>query len=162
MANLLQMVDRARTAGYRIATREEAGKEQGTYSAFVMGPDEVKVQLFEVRTNTTPIALHHIHFAGPAAEMKAWYVKTFGAKPGTRGTFEAADLPGLNLSFSPATAPVVSTRGRVGDHIGFEVKNLEAFCRTLEGQGEPVPQQHNLMAKLLEEIAQVIRHIVIE
>src|ERR1700741_4667182 len=130
VTNLRQVVDKARAAGYRIATREEAGvydevkddiafnKEQGSYSAFVMAPDDVKVQLFEVKTNRTPIALHHIHFAGPAAEMRAWYVKVFGARPGTRGMFEAADLPGVNLSFSPATAPVVTTRGRVLDHIG--------------------------------------------
>jgi catechol 2,3-dioxygenase-like lactoylglutathione lyase family enzyme len=145
--NVRQTVDKAKAAGYRIATREEAGtydivtddiafnKEQGSYSAFVMGPDEVKVQLFEVNTNATPIALHHVHFAGPAAEMSAWYVKIFGAKPGTRGIFAAADLPGVNLSFSPAPAPVVGTRGRVVDHIGFEVKDLEAFCRKLEGLG---------------------------
>ena len=147
VTNLRQAVDTAKAAGYRIATREEAGvydevkddiafnKEQQSYSAFVMGPDEVKVQLFEVRTNTAPIALHHVHFAGPAAEMKAWYVKVFGAKPGTRGMFEAADLPGVNLSFSPAPVPVVGTRGRVLDHIGFEVRDLEAFCRKLEGMG---------------------------
>ena len=145
--NLRQSVDRAKAAGYRIATREEAGandtvkddiafnKEQGSYSAFVMGPDDIKVQLFEVKTNATPIALHHIHFAGPAPEMKAWYVKVFGAKPGTRGIYDAADLPGVNLSFGPAPAPVVGTRGRVLDHIGFEVKDLEAFCRKLEGMG---------------------------
>jgi catechol 2,3-dioxygenase-like lactoylglutathione lyase family enzyme len=145
--NVRQAVDRAKAAGYRIATREEAGaydvvtddiafnKEQGSYSAFVMGPDDIKVQLFEVKTNTAPIALHHVHFAGPAAEMRAWYVKVFGAKPGTRGMFEAADLPGVNLSFSPAPAPVVGTRGHVLDHIGFEVKDLEAFCRKLEGMG---------------------------
>jgi catechol 2,3-dioxygenase-like lactoylglutathione lyase family enzyme len=147
VTNVRQAKDMARAAGYRIVTREEAGandvvtddisfnKEQGSYSAFVMGPDEIKVQLFEVKTNATPVALHHIHFAGPAAEMKAWYVKVFGAKPGTRGIYEAADLPGVNLSFSQATDPVVGTRGRALDHIGFEVKELEAFCRKLESLG---------------------------
>jgi catechol 2,3-dioxygenase-like lactoylglutathione lyase family enzyme len=146
VTDVRRAVERARAAGYRIATREEAGaydvvtddiafnKEQQSYSAFVMGPDEVKVQLFEVRTNPSPVALHHVHFAGPAAEMKAWYVKVFGAKPSTRGIFEAADLPGVNLSFSPATG-VVGTRGRVLDHIGFEVRDLEAFCKKLEGMG---------------------------
>jgi catechol 2,3-dioxygenase-like lactoylglutathione lyase family enzyme len=145
--NLRQAVDKAKAAGYRIVTREEAGandvvkddisfnREQGSYSAFVMGPDEIKVQMFEVKTNTAPIALHHIHFAGPAASMKAWYVNVFGAKPGKRGIYEAADLPGVNLSFSQAPAPVVGTRGRVLDHIGFEVKDLQAFCSKLEAQG---------------------------
>jgi catechol 2,3-dioxygenase-like lactoylglutathione lyase family enzyme len=71
-----QMRDRARAAGYPIVTREEAGagdvvtddisfnKEQGSYSAFAMGPDDIKVQFFEVKSNPAPIALHHVHFAG--------------------------------------------------------------------------------------------------
>ena len=76
-----QLRDKARAAGYPIVTREEAGagdvvtddvsfnKEQGSYSIFVMGPDDIKVQFFEVKNSPTPIALHHIHFAGPAADM---------------------------------------------------------------------------------------------
>jgi catechol 2,3-dioxygenase-like lactoylglutathione lyase family enzyme len=147
VANVRQAVDRARAGGYRIATREEAGandvitddiafnKEQGSYSAFVMGPDAIKVQLFEVKTNSAPIALHHIHFAGPPAMMRDWYVKVFGAAPGTRGIYTTADLPGVDLSFSASGTPVAGTRGRVLDHIGFEVKNLEAFCTKLEGSG---------------------------
>ncbi len=31
------------------------------------------------------------------------------------------------------------TKGRMLDHIGFEVKNLEAFCRRLEGLGGSMP-----------------------
>ena len=67
--------------------------------------------------------------------MKAWYVKTFGAVPGKRGNFEAADLPGVNLTFSGAPEPVVTTRGRSLDHIGFEVKDLENFVKKLETSG---------------------------
>ena len=62
-------------------------------------------------------------------------MKVFGAKPETRGIYEAADLPGVNLSFSPAPAPVIGTRGRVLDHIGFDVKDLQAFCKKLEAAG---------------------------
>jgi len=29
----------------------------------------------------------------------------------------------------------VSTKGRMLDHIGFEVRNLEAFCKRLEASG---------------------------
>ncbi len=68
-------------------------------------------------------------------DTKAWYVKTFGAKGGMRGRFEAADLPGVNLSFSLSETPVVGTKGRALDHIGFEVKDLEAFCKKLEASG---------------------------
>jgi catechol 2,3-dioxygenase-like lactoylglutathione lyase family enzyme len=41
----------------------------------------------------------------------------------------------VNLSFSPGTKPPLPTKGRSLDHIGFEVKNLEAFCRKLEAGG---------------------------
>jgi catechol 2,3-dioxygenase-like lactoylglutathione lyase family enzyme len=67
--------------------------------------------------------------------MRAWYVDVFGAVAGRRGSFVAADLPGVNLTFSPAPAPVVGTRGRALDHIGFEIKDLENFCKQLEARG---------------------------
>jgi catechol 2,3-dioxygenase-like lactoylglutathione lyase family enzyme len=160
-----QMRDKARAAGYPIVTREEAGagdvvtddisfnKEQGSYSAFVMGPDEIKVQFFEVKSLATPIALHHVHFAGPAAEMRDWYVKEFGAKPGTRGVYNTANLPGVDLSFGNAPTPVVSTRGRVLDHIGFEVKNLEAFLKKLEGDGVKIDRPYTKVPALNIAIA---------
>jgi catechol 2,3-dioxygenase-like lactoylglutathione lyase family enzyme len=142
------LVDRLRASGHRIVTKEEIPPnleeknglayvaDQGNYIAFVMGPDETKVELFENRAMRGPIALHHIHFFTPDVEaMRAWYVKTFGATPGTRGSFQAADLPGVNLTFSPAQDPVSGTRGRALDHIGFEVDGLEAFVARLEAQG---------------------------
>jgi extradiol dioxygenase family protein len=68
--------------------------------------------------------------------VKAWYVKTLPVKPGMRGPYEAADLPGMNLTFAPQSrGATVAMKARVMDHIGFEVKNLEAFCRRLEQSG---------------------------
>ena len=107
-------------------------------AAYVMGPDKVKVELIEDKTLAVPIVNHHIHFyTKNLAETKAWYVKTFDAVGGMRGKFEAADLPGVNLTFSAAEAPAAAlpTKGRAIDHIGFEVKNLEAFCKKLEVGG---------------------------
>jgi len=46
-----------------------------------------------------------------------------------------ADLPGVDLSFSPAPMPVGPTKGHVLDHIGFEVKDLPAFLNKLEAMG---------------------------
>ena len=101
-----------------------------------MAPGDVRVELSEEASQAVPISSHHIHFYNQAVdETKAWYVKTFGAAPGKRGRFEAADLPGVNLTFSAAEKPTVPTKGRVLDHIGFEVRNLEQFCRQLEAQG---------------------------
>lgn len=137
---------RLRARGFADVTRAEAPATMtvvdgvatnatGTSIAFVMAPDEVKVELTEAKGQPA-IALHHIHYYTQQVDaMKAWYVQTFGAKGGMRGAFQAADLPGVNLTFSPSPDPVVGTKGRSLDHIGFEVKDLEAFCRKLEAAG---------------------------
>jgi len=142
-----QTVEKVRAGGYRVVTREEAISPReikddiaitsaGTTIAFVMGPDDVKVELVEVKTQTMPIALHHVHFFGTQnAEMQAWYAKVFGAAPRTGTGFLSATLPGVTLNFSPSTEPVTGTSGHAIDHIGFEVKNLEAFTKKLEADG---------------------------
>ena len=139
-------VDAVRAAGYPIVTREELPSalavedglayiaDQDTYIAFAMAPDDVKVEFLQ-SSSASPMALHHIHFAGPVDEMKAWYVDIFNAEPGMRGSFEAADLPGVNLTYSPSPETPVGTQGSALDHIGFEVDNLEAFCQELEAKG---------------------------
>jgi aldose sugar dehydrogenase len=87
---------------------------------------------------TSPIAFHHVHLYvpdGQVAAAKAWYVKVFGGIPGKRSNYDAVDLPGINLNFSSAPKPTVGTRGRMLDHVGFEVRNLAAFCKRLESMG---------------------------
>lgn len=83
-----------------------------------------------------PIVNHHIHWFDTAVlDTQAWYARMFGAKPGKRLKFEAADLPGVNLTFSPSERPTAPTRGRALDHIGFEIKGLEGFVKRLEAKG---------------------------
>jgi catechol 2,3-dioxygenase-like lactoylglutathione lyase family enzyme len=103
---------------------------------YLIGPDDVRVEILEDKTIDVPLKMHHVHFyiASPL-ETQAWYAKTFGATPGKRGQFDAADLPGVNLTFAKAETATVGTKGRSLDHIGFEVKNLEAFCKKLEASG---------------------------
>src|SRR4051812_40198151 len=103
---------------------------------YLIGPDDLRVEILEDKTIDAPLKMHHLHFytASPL-EAQAWYAKTFGAVPGKRGQFDAADLPGVNLTFATAETPTVGTKGRSLDHIGFEVRNLEAFCRKLEAGG---------------------------
>jgi catechol 2,3-dioxygenase-like lactoylglutathione lyase family enzyme len=111
-------------------------ESQETHIAFFMGPDDTKIELLENPSLSAAVANHHIHFyTTEVDEMKAWYTEMFGAVPGNRGTIEAIDLPGVNLSFSSSPQPVAGTKGRVIDHIGFEVENLESFCQELERQG---------------------------
>jgi len=147
--NLRQMVDKVKANGFPMITKTEvaadrevkddiAGPAQagGASIAFALAPEGVKVELVENRQQAIPITVHHVHFFNPRnAEMQAWYVKTFGAKSRTGGAFPAADLPGIALNFSPSADPVVATQGRALDHIGFEVKNLEEFCKKLEADG---------------------------
>jgi hypothetical protein len=55
--------------------------------------------------------------------------------PGKRSNYDAVDLPGINFNFSANPAATRPTKGRMLDHIGFEVTNLAAFCRKLESMG---------------------------
>jgi catechol 2,3-dioxygenase-like lactoylglutathione lyase family enzyme len=90
------------------------------------------------RPLTVPIAFHHIHlYVPPGADVtaKAWYVKMFGGVPGKRSNYQAADFPGINMNFSGSAMAQAPTRGRMLDHIGFEIRNLEGFCQRLEALG---------------------------
>jgi len=149
--DIRRMVDRVKSHGWPMVTRQETAPtqevrddlafmvDQQTDIAFTMAPDETKVEFIEIKGQTRPIAVHHIHFLTPqVAEMRAWYVKALNATPGKRGNFEAADLPGINLTYSPSPSPVVGTRGRALDHIGFEVGDLQAVRERLEALGASV------------------------
>jgi catechol 2,3-dioxygenase-like lactoylglutathione lyase family enzyme len=163
--NLRAVVDKIRADGYKMITQSEvaAGREVkddiaaplqpgGASIAFALGPDEVKVELVEARQQTAPIQLHHIHFFGQQnVQMQAWYAKTLGAKPRAANpgaAFVSADLPGVALNFTPSPDPVVGTQGRALDHIGFEVKNLEAFTKKLEADGVKLDRPYTKVAAL--------------
>ncbi|HEX5108789.1 MAG TPA: VOC family protein [Vicinamibacterales bacterium] len=150
--NLRQVVDRIKAGGFKMVTSAEApanvqvkddiGVVEGggpvSGIAYAMAPDDVKVELVEMKAQTAPIMSHHVHFVGPQKEMQAWYIQTFGAAAGNSANpaaFISATLPGLGMNFTPATAQPAGTQGRAIDHIGFEVKNLEAFTKKLESQG---------------------------
>jgi len=86
----------------------------------------------------TPIALHHIHFyvpEGAVSDAQAWYVRLFGGTPGKRDVYDAVDLPGVNLNISSRPQKMAPTKGRMIDHLGLEISNLEAFCHKAQGLG---------------------------
>ena len=112
---------------------EQANNPQ---QAFVTGPDDLRIEIYEDTAITTPIKMHHIHLNGAATpEMQAWYVKTFGAVAGKRGTFDTATVPGAEIAFNKADGALAPTKGRSLDHIGFDVKNIDEFSKRLERQG---------------------------
>lgn len=115
---------------------------------YLVAPDGIRVEVYGEPAIPTAVSMNHIHYSPidiPA--IKAWYVQVFGANPGRRPCvaclsaprmIESDDLPGVNLSFSPGRTPPLPTKGRSLDHIGFEVKNLDAFVASLEAKGIPI------------------------
>jgi len=124
-----------RAAGYQVG-REFIGSE-GFPNAYLFGPDDLKIELQEDKALPVKASAYHLHFLlADYAQLRDWYVDTFGLTPRKRGTIvTTADAPGMNLSFATSAKPTVGTKGRTIDHIGFEIANLEAFCRKLESRG---------------------------
>jgi catechol 2,3-dioxygenase-like lactoylglutathione lyase family enzyme len=128
----------ARWKGMGLKTEAGRDDQQG----FVWTPgDLIRVEILEMPGQAAPVAFHHVHLfvtanaTGGIPEMQAWYKRVFGAVPGKRGAQDIGNVPGGELTFANSDMPVVPTMGRAVDHIGFNVKNLEAFCKKLEANG---------------------------
>ena len=127
-------------SAWRAAGIETAPGSRPT-QAFVNTPEGLRIEILEDTALTVPIAGDHVRFSAPeasVAEMRNWYVKMFGGKPAKRGANDVVEMPGgvaLSFTRSPDGAKGAPTAGRTLDHIGFEVKDLEAFCKKLEAAG---------------------------
>ena len=131
--------------------------------AYFLGPDGVKIELVtNDQKDGPPIVSHHIHFINKQyVEMQQWYMKAFNAtlRPGQTDFFIGADLPavGYSLNFfrweGDQSITHVPTAGRVVDHVGFEVKNLEAFCKALEAKGIKITRAYTKRDAAMNNIA---------
>jgi catechol 2,3-dioxygenase-like lactoylglutathione lyase family enzyme len=158
--NVPAMAAKLAAAGYQETTSREpkpgepppaASGTSAVYGrfAYFLGPDGVKIELVTSdqkgdQKDAAPIVAHHIHFINKQyVEMQQWYMKAFNAtlRPGQTDFFIGADLPGVGYSLNffrwegDQSITHVPTAGRVVDHVGFEVKDLDAFCKTLEAKG---------------------------
>lgn len=116
----------------------QPGNNNRLDQAYVTTPDGLKVEILEDKQQNVPIRHEHVHFFLPEsaiAESQAWYAKIFGARPGVRNEAPVADLPGVQLRFAKTATPTVTTKGRILDHIGFDVKDLQGFIKKLEAAG---------------------------
>lgn len=112
-------------------------------------PEKILVEFSEDSKLDVPIKFHHIHVATTDQEtLRDWYVKTFGGDSGKRGIFPASKFPGGEVDFLKAAAAPAPTKGRTLDHIGFEVKGLEEFCKKLEAQGVTFDMKYREMPAL--------------
>ncbi len=158
--DIVSDVERLISLGYTMISREElpavyevengiARRPGGNTIAYVLGPDELKVELIENTAISHPIQMHHIHWAHPEGEaMQQWYAEHFGGIVGTRIGQPAIDLPGVNLTYGPGAADVAPTQGRALDHIGFEVDNLQEFVAQLESKGITMDRGYTEVASL--------------
>jgi len=103
---------------------------------FLMGPDSVRVEIYENQAIATPMQMHHIHLMVPdPLQAQTWYMENFGATAGKRAQFETVNVPGTEITLSKAAEPQAPTKGRSVDHMGFEVKNIDAFVAKLQTAG---------------------------
>ncbi len=131
--------------------------------AYFLGPDGAKIELVtNDQKDAPPIVAHHIHFINKQyVEMQQWYMKAFNAtlRPGQTDFFIGADLPGVGYSLNffrwegDQSIVHVPTARRVVDHVGFEVKNLEAFCKALDAKGIKVTQPYKKRDAAMNNIA---------
>jgi catechol 2,3-dioxygenase-like lactoylglutathione lyase family enzyme len=135
--NLAEALQRWRAAGYQVE-REFTGTE-GFPNAYVRGPDYIKIELQEDTALPVRALSYHLHYVlgvGDDLKLRDWYTDTFSLVSRKRGEHDTADVPGMNLTFTTnTTPPTLATKGRGVDHVGFEVRNLEAFCKKLEARG---------------------------
>jgi catechol 2,3-dioxygenase-like lactoylglutathione lyase family enzyme len=107
--------------------------------AFVETPDGLRIEILEDKTQSVPVKNEHVHLFVTEAEIpkaQAWYAKTFGGKAGTRNNAAVVDgIPGVQIRFAKADAAQAPTRGRILDHIGFDVKDHAAFVKKIEAEG---------------------------
>ena len=106
--------------------------------AYVTTPDGLRIEILENKNQNVPIRSEHVHFFLPEAaiaESQAWYGKIFGAKASLRNNAPVADIPGAQLRFNKAETAQAPTKGRILDHIGFDVTDLPAFIKKLEAAG---------------------------
>jgi catechol 2,3-dioxygenase-like lactoylglutathione lyase family enzyme len=143
--------------GYQLTQGREPAPGQkvalptaGNYGRFsyLLGPDGAKVELVtNMSPNAPPITHHHVHFINKQyVEMREWYVKALNATMRTGPNtftdfFTGADLPGVGymLNFfrweGDQTVTHAPMAGRVYDHVGFEVRGLQAFTKELQSKG---------------------------
>jgi len=135
--NVQESVAKWKSAGVPV----EPGSNGRTDQAWITTADGLRVEILEDKDQLIPIRHHHVHYYVPESaipEIQTWYARWFGATPGVRARNQAADIPGANLTFSKTDTPTVTTKGRVLDHVGFDVVDLKTFLHTLEAAGTKV------------------------
>jgi catechol 2,3-dioxygenase-like lactoylglutathione lyase family enzyme len=110
---------------------------EGQLNAYVITPDNIAVEMQEDQGLHEEITGYHVHwFLDNPEEILQWYVEMFDLEIRPRGRITTTtNVPGMNLSFGANNSGRQNTQGSAIDHIGFEIDNLEEFCKQLEAKG---------------------------
>jgi catechol 2,3-dioxygenase-like lactoylglutathione lyase family enzyme len=129
----------------------EIEQAQNPLQGYVHAPDGVRVEFFGDPSVDAAVKMDHIHFRPQeTTAIQTWYANSFGGKPGRRprvstpGWVDCDFFPGANFSFTEQENKMAPTAGRSLDHIGLEVKNLDALVRKLEAQGVKIDENPRL------------------
>jgi catechol 2,3-dioxygenase-like lactoylglutathione lyase family enzyme/extradiol dioxygenase family protein len=132
--NVQESVAKWKAAGVPV----EPGNNGRLDQAYVTTPDGLRIEILENKNQNVPIRHEHVHFFLPEAaiaQSQAWYGKIFGAKATVRNNAPVADIPGVQLRFNKADTAQAPSKGRILDHIGFDVTDLQGFIKKLEANG---------------------------
>lgn len=136
-------VEKVAKSGYRSFQPLPGGDK-----LMVDGPDGVRIELIEDNAMYTTLDFDHIDFhSTQPKEMQAWYAKAFGARSIPGETSDSSKISGVSLTFEHADSAAPSA-GRAIDHIGFEVKGLEAFCKKLTDNGIKLDSPYQSLPEL--------------
>jgi len=110
---------------------------EGQKNAYVTMPGGAYVELQEDQALALEVLPYHIHFYSPEFEaLLEWYTQLLSIETRSRGSITTTtNVPGMNMSFAGSRSERLPTKGRAIDHIGFEVDDLESFCKQLEEKG---------------------------
>ena len=135
--NVQQAMAKWKTAGVPVIAGNGTNNRQD--QAYVVTPDGFRIEILEDKSQTVPIRHEHVHFYLPEAnipESQAWYAKIFGAKQSKLASGAGVDdLPGTQLRFAKVAAAQAPTKGRILDHIGFDISDLQGFIKKLDANG---------------------------
>ena len=114
----------------------EPGRPSPDGQGFLVAPDGVRVEIFEVRTQPAPLQMNHIHLqVTDVMQAQQWYGQHFGGVAGKRRQWDVSNVPGTEITLGKVDQLAAPSDGRALDHIGFEVKNIDAFVAKLRAAG---------------------------
>ena len=116
---------------------------------YLIAPDDVRVEILEDKTIDAPLKMHHVHFyIGVAARDAGLVREDVRRHAGKARPVRRRRSAGRQPDVREGGDADRGTKGRSLDHIGFEVKGLEAFCKKLEAAGIKLDRPYTKISEL--------------